>query len=177
MQLLNGTPARVVIGLSNDDREQFVDGMHAAMLPYVSVMRSSLILVSVVLLNACGELQTPTGAGGPGDPIDPTATFTRVQNEIFTPTCANLGCHDTLGQSSQMVLSAGRAYAQIVNVPSVEMPSLSRISPNDPAGSYLYRKVIGSGITGERMPLSRAPLTDAQIQLVRDWIRRGAPSD
>jgi hypothetical protein len=140
-------------------------------------MRSSLIFIVALLLTACGELKTPTGAGGPGDPIDPTATFTRVQNEIFTPTCASIGCHDPLGQSSQMVLSAGRAYASTVNVPSVEMPSLARIAPNDPTGSYLYRKITGTGITGERMPLSRPALTDAQIKLVRDWIRRGAPND
>jgi hypothetical protein len=127
---------------------------------------------------ACGELKTPTSpSGGGGDPIDPTATFTRVQNEIFTPTCAQLGCHDLLGQQSQMVLTAGRAYANIVNVPSVEMPQLSRVAPNDPAGSYLYRKITGSNITGERMPAQQPPLTDAQIALVRNWIRRGAPND
>jgi hypothetical protein len=140
-------------------------------------MRSSLIFIVLVLLTGCGELKTPTMPGGGGDPIDPTATFTRVQNEIFTPTCASIGCHDPLGQSSQMILTAGRAYAQIVNQASVEMPSLARIAPNDPAGSYLYRKITGSGITGERMPLNRAPLTDEQIKLVRDWIRRGAPND
>lgn len=140
-------------------------------------MRSSLTLIALVLLTGCGELKTPTGAGGPGDPIDQSATFTRVQNEIFTPTCASIGCHDPLGQQSQLILTAGRAYAQIVNQPSVEMPSLLRIRANDPAGSYLYRKITGSGITGDRMPQGRSPLTDAQIALVRDWIRRGAPND
>ncbi|HUR83647.1 MAG TPA: hypothetical protein VM733_23030 [Thermoanaerobaculia bacterium] len=100
-----------------------------------------------------------------------------MQNEIFTPTCASIGCHDPLGQQSQMVLSAGRAYASTVNQPSVEMPSLSRIRPNDPDNSYLYRKILGVNITGDRMPQGKTPLTDAQIKLVRDWIRRGAPND
>jgi hypothetical protein len=57
------------------------------------------------------------------------------------------------------------------------MPSLLRIAPSDPANSYLYRKVIGSGITGDRMPQGGPFLTDAQIKLIRDWIRRGAPND
>lgn len=141
-------------------------------------MRSRLILVFAIFLTACGELETPTDpGGGGGEPIDQSATFTRVQNEIFTPTCARLGCHDTIGQQSQMVLVSGRAYAQIVNVPSVEMPSLRRIQPNDPANSYLYRKITGAGITGDRMPQSLPPLSDAQIALVRNWIRRGAPND
>lgn len=147
------------------------------MLPYVSAMRSSLIFIGILLLTACGELKSPTDAGGPGDPIDQTATLTRVQTEIFTPTCANIGCHDPLGQSSEMILTAGRSYAQIVNRSSVEMPSLMRVRPNDPDNSYLYRKIIGVNITGDRMPLQRPPLTDAQIKLVRDWIRRGAPND
>lgn len=76
-----------------------------------------------------------------------------------------------------MVLTAGTAYASIVNATSVEMPSLKRVAPGDPANSYLYRKITGSGITGDRMPQSLPPLTDAQIALVRDWIRRGAPND
>ena len=136
-------------------------------------------------LAACGDWNpidpeangSPGGGVGAGSPIDQTATFTRVQNEIFTPTCASLACHDTLGQQSQMVLTAGRSYAAIVNRASVEMPSLSRIKPNDPANSYLYRKITGAGITGERMPFQLPPLSDSQMALIRDWIRRGAPND
>lgn len=135
------------------------------------------MVLSLCLLTACGELKTPTTPDGGGDPIDPTATFTRVQNEIFTPSCGVVGCHDPLGQSAQMILTQGRAYDMIVNRPSVEMPSLARVAPNDPESSYLYRKITGAGITGGRMPLNRPPLSDEQMQLVRNWIRRGAPND
>jgi hypothetical protein len=136
------------------------------------------ILASFLFFASCGKLaELPTAPGGSGEPIDPTATFTRVQTEIFSPTCAQLGCHDTIGRQSQQILSAGRAYASIVNVASVEMPALNRITPNDYPNSYLYRKITGAGITGDRMPQGLPPLTDAQIKLVRDWIRRGAPND
>lgn len=134
-------------------------------------------LASLILLSACGKLETPTSPGSGGEPIDPTATFTRVQTEIFSPTCAQLGCHDTIGRQEQQILTTGRAYANTVGVASVEMPSLKRITPGDPTNSYLYRKITGSGITGDRMPQGLAPLTDAQIKLIRDWIRRGAPND
>jgi hypothetical protein len=139
-------------------------------------MRSRLVFIAL-LLTSCGELKSPTQPAGGGDPIDPAATFTRVQTEIFTPTCAQAGCHDLIGQQSQLVLSAGRGYVNTVNVTSVEMPQLMRVAPGDPANSYLYRKITGTGITGERMPLQQPPLSDAQIKLVRDWIRRGAPND
>jgi len=140
--------------------------------------RLALITIMLAgLIAGCGKLsELPTDPGG-GEPPDPSATFTRVQNEIFTPTCANLGCHDPLGRQQGMVLKAGSAYANIVNVPSTEVPSLVRVAPGDAANSYLYRKITGSGITGDRMPQALPPLSDAQIKLVRDWIRRGAPND
>jgi hypothetical protein len=138
-----------------------------------------VILVATLILVACGKLkELPTQpGGGSGEPIDPTATFTRVQNEIFSPTCASIGCHDPLGHQQDLILKAGQAYAKIVNQPSTETPSLQRIVPGDPANSYLYRKITGSGITGDRMPQGGPYLMDAQIRLVRDWIRRGAPND
>jgi hypothetical protein len=127
---------------------------------------------------ACGKLkELPTAPGGGTEPIDPTATFTRVQNEIFTPTCAAIGCHDALGRQEGQILTVGRSYANTVGVPSVEMPQLLRVAPNDPTNSYLYRKITGAGITGDRMPQGGPFLTDAQTKLVRDWIRRGAPND
>jgi hypothetical protein len=138
----------------------------------------SLVLSLALVLAACGNLETITGPDGVGgDPIDQTATFTRVQNEIFTPTCARIGCHHPVGQQSQLVLTAGRAYAEIVGRPSVENPSLMRVAPNDVTNSYLYRKITGAGITGDRMPQGLPPLSDAEIALVRNWIRRGAPND
>jgi hypothetical protein len=100
-----------------------------------------------------------------------------VQTEIFTPTCAAIGCHDRLGRQQDQQLTAGVAYSQTVGRPSVEMPQLLRVAPGDPANSYLYRKITGAGITGDRMPQGGPYLTDAQIKLVRDWIRRGAPND
>jgi hypothetical protein len=134
------------------------------------------VLLAATSCGKLGELPTDPGAGG-GQPPDPTATFTRVQAEIFTPTCAALGCHDPLGRQQQLILKAGQAYTMIAGVPSTETPGLLRVSPNDPANSYLYRKITGAGITGDRMPQGSSPLTDAQIKLVRDWIRRGAPND
>jgi len=138
------------------------------------------LLVCVLVLIGCGklkELPTDPLLGGGGEPIDPTATLTRVQNEIFTPTCAALGCHDRLAKQEQQQLTAGIAYSQTVNHPSVEMPQLVRVAPSDPANSYLYRKIVGAGITGDRMPQGGPYLADTQIKLIRDWIRRGAPND
>ena len=114
----------------------------------------------------------------PGGPPSETATFTRVQAEVFTPTCALSGCH--LGPASLaqegMVLS-GDAYDSIVGVRSNQNPSIFRVTAGDPANSYLWRKITpGQPIVGDRMPQTGS-ITQAQRQLVTDWIARGAPRD
>lgn len=151
--------------------------MLPSMQTHCSRIGRGVALLAVAMLAACGELSLPTDPLGGGPPIDPTATFTRVQSEIFTPTCAAIGCHDAIGRQSGLLLTSGVAYQSIVNVPSVEMPQLARVTPGDPASSYLYRKVTGAGITGDRMPQGAPPLSDSQLALIRDWIRRGAPND
>lgn len=129
---------------------------------------------------ACGDLkESPTDPGGGGEPPpDATATFVRVQQEILTPTCALSACHDPFFPQEALILSNGRSYALLVNIPSRQVPALDRVEPGDPDASYLYRKVNGGpGITGDRMPQGRPALTAAQLALLRDWIRRGAPND
>src|SRR3954469_23423648 len=131
-------------------------------------MLRKLLPFALLLTLACGKLKEPTDPlGGTGDPIDPTATFTRVQNEIFTPTCSRLGCHDRILHQEDQILVAGQAYSQTVNHPSVEMPNLVRVAPGDPANSYLYQNAGGGAVGGARMPQTLPPLDDAQIKLIR----------
>jgi hypothetical protein len=132
---------------------------------------------------------TVTDARGLADPSPDTrtivvegggsgATFSQVQSQIFTASCAFSGCHGGSSPAQGMNLTAGSAYANIVNVPSNEQPTLDRIEPNDPAASYMYLKVTGDpSIVGSQMPLDGQPLSQSLIDLLRDWIERGAPND
>ena len=50
----------------------------------------------------------------------------------------------------------------------------STVTPFDPLASELWLRV-GEDRSGSRMPLGYPPLTDAQLQVIRDWILDGAP--
>ncbi len=101
-------------------------------------------------------------------------SFQHTIQPIFTQRCAIRGCHDPLGRAADLDLSAGNAYASIVNVPSVQDPNWIRVVPGDPIHSLLYRKVAEDNPpVGSRMPLG-GRLSDEQILLIRLWIEQGA---
>ncbi len=104
-----------------------------------------------------------------------TWTFSQIQANVFTPRCS--GCHDGSpgGLPGAQDLTAGNAYASIVNVPSLEQPALMRVKPGDPDNSYLIRKLQGTvGISGVRMPYGGPYLDQATIDQIRAWIANGA---
>ena len=70
--------------------------------------------------------------------------------------------------------SAANSFASLVNVPSVEVPSLNRVTPGDPDNSYLVQKLEGTAAVGSRMPIGGAALDQATIDMVRQWITEGA---
>jgi hypothetical protein len=71
-----------------------------------------------------------------------------------------------------MNLEDGQTFANVVNVPSVGMPAMDRVEPGDPANSFLVRRI--EGTVAPQMPLIGAPLSQAQIDDIRQWITDGA---
>ncbi len=124
-----------------------------------------MIFVSFACEHSASTGPDPTQNGTP-------TTFTKIQSDIFTPNCALSGCH---GDTQNPRLNAGQAYDNIVNV--VSSQGIDYIEPGDPANSYLYKKITGTGIIGTRMPRNASPLSAAVIDSVRSWIERGAPNN
>jgi len=56
--------------------------------------------------------------------------------------------------------------------------ALLRVKAGDPDSSYLVHKIQGTqgtvGGSGGRMPLGRSPLSQDNINTIRDWISAGA---
>ena len=148
-------------------------------------MISARILLLVLLGTACAgdgtgldENGIPVGGGSqPPDP-QPTVTLNADVQPILSVSCAVSGCHvgpsPVLGQD----LSAGRTFASVVDVPSVEAPALRRVRPFLADSSYLVHKIQGTqaavGGSGERMPLTGGALTEDEIAVIRGWIAAGA---
>src|SRR5262245_11596596 len=109
----------------------------------------------------------------------PAVSFASDVQPIFTASCAAVsGCHTGSFPAQGMNLSSGMAYAAIVRVASLEVPSLDRVAPGDPANGYLVRKINGGpSILGARMPLGGPFLTSAEIALITNWVQQGAPNN
>ncbi len=109
-------------------------------------------------------------------PEEPPTFDTTIQ-PIFTDNC--MPCHDEPSPERDQDLSEGNAYANIVNVESVEASPMDRIEPFDPDNSYLLHKLRGTqasvGGSGQRMPRGGPFLSAATINTIEDWVLAGAP--
>ena len=135
-------------------------------------------MLSLVLLAGCGTVKSPTEpppAVGEGAAF----TFSQIQREIFTPTCAKAGCHNAATAQQGLVLEAGRSYGLLVDHAATEQGNLNRVEPGNPERSYLILKLRGDpAISGQRMPQDGPPyLTPDQIAGIAGWIRAGAPNN
>lgn len=108
-------------------------------------------------------------------------SFAGSVQPIFSASCATGGCHTGATPQENLDLSQGRAYGAIVNVPSVQVPTMRRVRPGEPDQSYLVHKIQDTqsqvGGEGSRMPKDLAPLSADQISLIRAWITGGAPNN
>jgi hypothetical protein len=100
---------------------------------------------------------------------------------LFTADCATSGCHNTTHSAGSLDLSTGKSYGQLVGVPS-SAPSCSsavRVLACGPlrTQSVLIDKVLATSTSaacaGSPMPKG-APLSNAQKQLLVDWVAQGA---
>ncbi|MFI5306063.1 MAG: hypothetical protein ACHQ53_01845 [Polyangiales bacterium] len=75
-------------------------------------------------------------------------------------------------------LKVGEAYGNLVNVPSMQVPSMVRVKPGSTSDSYLWHKIDGTqlevGGSGMIMPFT-FPLNPDEKAIFERWITAGAP--
>lgn len=140
---------------------------------------NKLMVLFMLLVFFLGCSNNDDSAMGPdnSDQQQPDlSSFSEIQDQVFTQSCAISGCH--LGSSAPfgLDLSEANAYGNLVNVASGEKPSLLRVKPGQPDSSYLIMKLRGDpGISGSRMPANGPPfLEEATVDSIAAWIREGA---
>lgn len=133
------------------------------------------LTISAALLGCSGSGEGLDENGRPLDagPLPLVPTFASIQQNVFTPICTR--CHAGAAAPTGLRLDEASSYAMLVNVASVEVPSLRRVRPGDPDLSYLIQKIEGRAAVGGRMPLNSPPLPQATIDVIRQWISEGAP--
>ena len=117
--------------------------------------------------------------------------FDRIYDMISTAGCAEASCHNGASPSAGLDLSGNKSqvYVALVDVPPQNAVSANKgeklVMPGYPYRSFLLRK-INNGLCdeldckldvgeGDAMPLGGTPLTDIEVEIVRQWIIAGAP--
>lgn len=99
---------------------------------------------------------------------------------IFFNNCASADCHDSDEPEEGMDLTQGNVHASLVNTSAIQCmdEERQRVAPDSPDDSYVVDKLTGVDLCfGDQMPKVGNPLSDAEIELIRQWIAAGAPNN
>jgi hypothetical protein len=151
--------------------------LHRPMKPGLFRKSGLPLLLSAVLLSACGGGDSPSDPGGE-EPrvVKANPSFATDIQEIFDRKgCTASGCHGN-AQQGGLDLRAAAAFDQLVGVTASAEP-IQRVIPGNPQGSYLVIRVEGRQVVGSRMPLGGTPLDNVDLTNLRNWIQQGAPDN
>lgn len=105
-------------------------------------------------------------------------TLDSIQANVFALSCAFAGCHSgPTGPNlpaGMDLTSADASFANLVNIASLQVAGLNRVSPTDASASYLVQKLEGTAAAGNRMPWGGPYLDQETIDIIRLWIDNGA---
>ena len=123
-----------------------------------------LVFMLIVIIGCKHEIINPANTNTGGGPGTGTATicFEADILPIFKSNCAKSGCHDVTSQQKGYIFDT---YANIVR---------KDVKPGNASDSKVYKMLIETD-PKDRMPKApNAPLSVAQIDLIKRWINEGA---
>ena len=140
--------------------------------------RTTERLVKLLLLASLGACSDPGAPAPPGVSVKPT--LTDLQAKIFTPKCAQGGCHNAkdAGLAYDLALDASQtSWQELVGVKAQGQTGWTLVVPGQPDQSFLLWTLQKPADIVPRMPLGGPYLTASDIDAVRQWIAKGAPAD
>ena len=164
----------------------FADGVLVGLdgtAPYSAEWDTTTVMNGDILLSAeaedlAGNLSVSADVVVTVDNAAPV-TLADIQAQVFSPICS--GCHS--GPTSNVLpagmnlSNAAASHAALVNVASLQVAGLDRVTPGDPDNSYLIQKLEGTAAVGSRMPQGGPFLDQPTIDMIRQWIADGAPNN
>jgi hypothetical protein len=146
-------------------------------------MRARISLMCLALLPACADTGAGDGetSGDAETTADVAPDFEDEIQPILESACL---CHFSAMPGGMMTapylnLNAGFAVGELVDVDSVQVPSMKRVAPGDIDNSYLVHKLrgthadVGGPADTDPMP-PLAPLAEDDIMRIEAWIAAGA---
>jgi hypothetical protein len=126
----------------------------------------------------CTALPSTADACKPDATCAPLVRPFKTIQQVFTQSCALPTCHSAIAREGDLVLESEElSWESLVDHASthedaVEM-GLLRVKSGDPEQSFLMRKLRNLG-PGDAMPQGTPALSDAILDMIEDWIARGA---
>jgi mono/diheme cytochrome c family protein len=144
-------------------------------------MRRRVRVLTLLLLAGCLDTLGPS-VGAPlsarcvSDDSDPgkDVSFGKDIEPILVTRCTV--CHTPAGATPIGLQVGGLDLSSYATLRAGGASGTNIVVPGDPCASVLYLKLSPGPPFGSRMPLGGA-LSDAQLQLVHDWIAEGALDD
>lgn len=103
-----------------------------------------------------------TGGGTGGTPATTAICFEADVLPIFRSNCAKSGCHDVASHQDDYIFDS---YSNIVK---------KDLKPGKAEDSKIYKMITETDVNKRMPPPPNAPLSAAQIDLIKRWINEGA---
>jgi len=139
----------------------------------LATMLTMLALLAAPACSSGGKTSTPA-TSTPSSGV----SYSKDIQPIFNNYC--VVCHQGAGQAG-LGLEPNVSYSKLVGVPSTQSSTELRVKAGAPDQSYLLAKLRGTQVQagggGTQMPQGAAPLSQAQISLIQQWISAGAANN
>ena len=149
-----------------------------------------LAVASIIGLDGCSK-KAETVAVAPLLSSYAASSFSLIQDQILSPTCATVGCHASVDDATysqhRLVLAKGESYKNLIDVgcenSDGKTDGFKRVKAFMASESLFFRKLSWYHpdhrlkTYGKPMPLGGTSLYVGQIEFVRRWIESGAPQN
>jgi hypothetical protein len=131
---------------------------------HLTPLRIAVVTLVAACVGCPGSLEDPSRFS------DAAGSCPDVPTALFATTCSTTaGCHSATDKQLGLDLQTPGVASRLIGVHPVGGPGLL-VDPSNPAMSVVYTKLTAMPPFGVRMPFGEAPLDDATVACVLQWI-------